>query len=173
MLKDLISKNTNISLFPNLTGSVYSQDFSVEVENYLTPLPKFQAFWRQIYTNEIFLAIQDPLMKELCVNINNSMTSFGQKVMFQYMEDYIRRKTAKELFDNSLTNPSVFMKVARLQFYLTRLGQEKILSEIKDYKEKSEKLQLITASIGTALLLISIFLSRMALNDIRAKINDG
>ena len=61
-------------------------------------------------------------MKELCVNINNSMTSFGQKVMFQYMEDYIRRKTAKELFDNSLTNPSVFMKVARLQFYLTRLG---------------------------------------------------
>jgi hypothetical protein len=61
-------------------------------------------------------------MYALCLGINNTITSYGQKVMFQYYEDYMRRKTPIELFKNSLTNPSRFMKVTKLQIYLIDLG---------------------------------------------------
>ncbi len=49
-------------------------------------------------------------------------TGYGQKIMLQFLEDYLRRIPATELFANSYTDPTQFIKVVRLQVVMISEG---------------------------------------------------
>ncbi len=52
------------------------------------------------------------------------MTTYGQKVMFQYLEDYLRKKNASALFQGTSKDSIVFMKISRIQAALVDEGDK-------------------------------------------------
>jgi hypothetical protein len=52
------------------------------------------------------------------------MTSFGQKVMFQYLEDFLRRKNGSELFQSKTKEAVEFMTISRIQGGLVTEGEK-------------------------------------------------
>jgi hypothetical protein len=73
----------------------------------------------------------------ICKKLDNNIVSFGQKVIAQYLEEYLRLADSNKILNLTNENTKDFLNVVKIQLNLITNGKTKLYDQILSYSQKT------------------------------------